>query len=323
MKTLKNVFQLVVQCEKKATTPCKITRGSAVTDGRYAYITPQNSKKVYKLDITQPEKWKELPECPFRDSGLAIVNGELTAVGGYEQSHCTKKLVTLQKKKWNKVYPPMKNAWSSPAVVTTSDGRYLIVIGWNSGCQIAKVELFQVTNQQWCVLRGIRSRHIITRPSVTLCGDQMHVIDASGKGYSCSFEALLSSTDKSWSKIWTALPLLPVTDSTVATLSGKLLIFGGKEATTPVKTIYQLVEKMWVEIGSMVNRGSTCLVVSSEENVLVVTGPTARDVEECVLNKDKGCEWQGELKAFHYHVKTCSMKNAPQTKTENQQILQM
>ena len=294
-----------------------------MTDGRYAYITPQNSTKVYKLNLRQPERWKELPECPFRDSGLAIVNGELTAVGGYEQSHCTKKLVTLQKKTWNKVYPPMKNAWSSPAVITTSDGKYLIVIGWSNGRQIAKVELFQVTSQQWCELRSIRSRHIIARPSVTICGDQMHVIDASGNGYSCSFQELLSSSDKPQSKIWTALPRLPVTDSTVTTLSGKLLIFGGKEATTPVKTIYQLVEKKWVEIGSMANCGSTCLVVSSEEKVLVVTGPTARDVEECVLNKDIECEWQGELKAFNHHVKTCPMKNAPQIKRENQQILQM
>ena len=302
-----------------------------MTDGRYAYITPQNSTKVYKLDLTQPERWKELPECPFRDSGLAIVNGELTAVGGYEQSHCTKKLITLQKKKWSIVYPPMKNAWSSPAVVTTSDGKYLIVIGWSNGCQIAKVELFQVTSQQWCELRSIRSKHIITRPSVTLCGDQIHVIDASGNGYSCSFQELLSSSDKSRSKIWTVLPRLPVTDSTVTTLSGELLTFGGKSDKTAklVNTIYQLVEKRWVEIGSMVNCGSTCLVVSSENKVLVITGQTARDVEECVLNKvcclnkDKGCEWQGELKAFNHHVKTCSMKNTPQGKRENQQILQM
>ena len=259
-----------------------------MTDGRYAYITPQNSNLVYKLDLRQPKKWKKLEECPFRDSGLAIVNEKLTAVGGYEQSHCTKKLVTLQKKTWKQVYPPMKNAWSSPAVVTTS--KYLIVIGWSNGCKNAKVELFQVTSQQWCELRSIRSRHIITRPSVTLYGDQMHVIDASGNGYSCSFQELLSSSDKSTqsqSKIWTVLPHLPVTDSTVATPSGKLLIFGGKKATTPVKTIYHLVEKKWVEIGSMASCGSTCLVVSSGEKVLVVTGPTARDVEECTISEVK------------------------------------
>ena len=41
------------------------------------------------------------------------------------------------------------------------------------------------------------------------------------------------------------------------------------------------------------------------------------------LNKENGCEWKGGLKAFNHHVKICPMKNAPQRKRENQQILQM
>ena len=105
-------------------------RGSATTDGQFAYFTPYDSTSLYQYEYST-EKWSDLPPCPYRDSGLAIIDSELNAVGGEDDGshHPTNKLFTLRQRKWVEKYPPMNTACSHPALVSTSDGDYLIVIG--------------------------------------------------------------------------------------------------------------------------------------------------------------------------------------------------
>ena len=55
-------------------------KGSAATDGRFVYIAPGGSTSLYRYECSK-EKWTELPSCPYRDSGLAIIDSELTTVG--------------------------------------------------------------------------------------------------------------------------------------------------------------------------------------------------------------------------------------------------
>ena len=73
--------QLTVQCHKKKAAPCRMERGSATTDDQFAYFTP-GSKSVFSYHWST-EEWKELPSPPYQYSGLVIIDGELTAVGGY------------------------------------------------------------------------------------------------------------------------------------------------------------------------------------------------------------------------------------------------
>ena len=63
-----------------------------------------------------------LPSCPYRDSGLFVIDVVLTAVGGHTGSHCTKKLVTLHQNRWIDKYPPMNYSRHCLAVVSASDG---------------------------------------------------------------------------------------------------------------------------------------------------------------------------------------------------------
>ena len=81
-----------------------------------------------------------------------IVASELTTVGGWgDRYRRNNKLFTLQQGKWIKKYPPMSTACSSPAVVSTSDDSYLIVIGGHSyGILLtahATVKLFEVKSR--------------------------------------------------------------------------------------------------------------------------------------------------------------------------------
>ena len=261
-------------------------RGSATTDHQFSYFTPRGSKSVYSYQWST-EKWEELPPCPYRDSGLVIINGELTAVGGGYGSRCTNKLFTLRQRQWIEKYPPMNTVRSMTTVVSSSDGEYIIVIGGDGGGWTTIVELFQVSSRRWHQLKDLPKP--LSLPLATICGNQLHVIGYDGNGYSCSLQALLFSdrpiTSQSIPHLisWTSLPPLPVTFSTAATLSGQLVIIGGKQGLSSVKTIHQLLDGQWVEIGSMSCDRRWCLVVSPSPDKMIIVGGVGEDsVEECI-----------------------------------------
>ena len=252
-------------------------RGSATTDGLLAYFTSYDCTSVYQYECST-EKWEELPSCPYNDSGLVVIDRELTAAVG-EYYRYTNKLYTLRQRKWIEEYPPMNTERSRPAVVSTADGEYLIVIGGTVGDGwTATVELFQVKSRRWHQLTDL-PQHLFS-PSATICGDQLNVIGGDGGGYSCSLAALPSS-DKPISPqsiphliSWTSLPSLPVTYSTVATLCGQLVLIGGKRHVfgSQVNSIHQLVDGQWVEIGSMTSERSRCLVASPSPDKIIIVG---------------------------------------------------
>ena len=258
-----------------------------MTDGRFAYFTPYYFTSLYQYEYST-EKWSDLPPCPYCDSGLAIIGSELTTVGGWnDRSRRTNKLFTLRQEKWVEKYPPMNTACSHPAVVSTSDGDYLIVIGGHDGDYwTARVELFQVKSRRWHKLTYLPQP--LLDPSATICGNKLNVIGSDVNGYSCSLQALPSSDRPITSPLtlsWKPLPRLPVTDSTAATLCGELVIIGGKQGWLPVNSIHQLVDKEWVRIGSMTSCRFDCLVASpSRDRIIILGGAGAEDsVEECVV----------------------------------------
>ena len=203
--------QLTVQCRRKKRAPCVMIRGSAATDGRFVYITLAGSNSLYHYKCST-EKWMKLPSCPYKDSCLAITDSELTSVGGEDRGgHPTNKLFTLRQGKWVKVYPPMNTARSDLAVVSTSDGEYLIAIGGlgRDFLPTATVELFQVKSRRWYKLTDLPQP--LPLPSATICGDQLHVIGRDGKGYSCSLQSLPSNDRPITSPLtlsWKPLPPL-------------------------------------------------------------------------------------------------------------------
>ena len=286
--------QLTVQCNKKNTAPCGMERGSATTDDQFAYFTPHASNLVYRYQWST-EKWEKLPPSPHCNSGLVIIDEEPTAVGGWDGPRFTNKLFTLRQGQWVEHYPPMNTARSSPAVISTSDGKYIVVIGGSVGGFVwtATIELFHVKSRRWYELTNLPRG--LPQPSATICDNQLHVIGHNGTGYSCSLQALLSSdqpiTSQSILNIltWTQLPRLPVKWSTAATLCGQLVTVGGMQGGSQVNPIHQLMDGQWVEIGSMCSGRWLCLVVtSSPDKMIIVGGYGARyqsldSVEECVV----------------------------------------
>ena len=263
-----------------------MARGYATIDSRFAYFSQFDSTSLYQYEYST-EKWSDLPPCPYRNSGRAIIDSELTTVGGWGYRSHTNKLFTLQQRKWVENYPPMNTARHSPAVVSTSDGDYLIVIGGHidGGRWTATVELFKVKNRRWHKLTDLPQP--LPKPSATICGDQLNVIGNDGNAYSCSLQALPSSDRPITSPLtlsWKPLPRLPVTYSTAATLCGQLVIIGGVQDLSPVNSIHQLVDGEWVRIGSMARDRWYCLVASpSPDRIIIVGGSGADSVEECAV----------------------------------------
>ena len=261
--------------------------GSA-TDGGFAYFTSGGSTSLYQYEYST-EKWEELPACPRRDSGLVVIDRELTAVGGRDGSYRTNKLYTLRQRKWVEKYPPMNTARYSPAVVSTSDGEHLIVIGGfgGGGYWTATVELFQVKSRRWHQLTDL-PQHLLF-PSAAICGDQLNVIGLGTNGYSCSLSSLPSRDQPITSPLtlsWKPLPHLPVEQSTAATLCGQLVLIGGYQGVSPVNSIHQLVGGKWVKIGSMSGGRGHCLVVSPSPDKIIIVGGRGNSlqlIQECFV----------------------------------------
>ena len=222
-------------------------RGSAATDGRFVYITPAVSTSLYQYECST-EKQMELPSCPYKNSGLAIIDSELNTVGGRDGAdRRTNRLFTLRQGKWVEVYPPMNTARSHPAVVSTSDGDYLIVIGGyvRKSVATATVELLQVKSRRWYKLTDLPQPPPL--PSATICGDMLHVIGIEHK----SLQSLPSNDRPITSPLtlsWKPLPPLPVEHSTAATLCGQLVLIGGLQGGSTVNSIHRLVEGRWVRL---------------------------------------------------------------------------
>ena len=265
-------------------------RGSATTDGRFAYFTPAGSNSVYQYEYST-EEWEELPARPYRNSGLVVIDRELTAVGGEDGSYRTNKLYTLRQREWVENYPPMNTACSSPAVVSTSDGKHLIVIGGfggGGGRWTAAVELFQVKSRRWYQLTDLPQP--LPWPSATICGDQLNVIGIDANGYSCSLSSLPSRDQPITSPLtlsWKPLPHLPVEWSTAATLCGQLVLIGGYQGVSPVNSIHQLVGGKWVKIGSMAGGRWNCLVVSPSPDKIIIVGGRLRPLEDPLNNVEE------------------------------------
>ena len=285
--------QLTVLCRNKEPAPWKMTRGSATTDHQFAYFTADGYNTVNSYQWST-EQWEKLPSCPYSNSALVFIDGSLTAVGGWDRArHSTGKLFTLQLGQWVEEYPPMNAARSSPAVVSTSDGDYIIASGGcgDGGHWTTTVELFHVSSRRWYELTDLPRP--LTLPSATICGHRLHVI-GDGDGYSLSHRALPSSDQPITSQtirhlvLWTCLPCLPLTLSTAATLCGQLVIIGGKRDWSSANSILQLVDGQWVKIGSMSRGRFRCLAASPSPDKMMIVGGynligLLFSVEECAV----------------------------------------
>ena len=276
--------------------PQKMFFGSCTADGDMTYFRDGLSDKVNAHNAATG-KWNKLPKCPYINFTLVVVNGVLTAVGGYSLVNATNKLLSLVGEgKWVEQLPCMPTKRRLTAAVCS--GKTLVVIGGYSdsvfsAVKLKTVELLDIDSLQWFIASELP--HPLSEASATVCGGNLYLVggfDEDGRAtksvLTCSLSALVQSakpvTRGGWLKkafsqteqVWRAVARFPVVRSTCASLNGQLIAVGGSDSynkkTTNSVYAYDPTTDRWDVISTMSTARDHCLVAVLPGNQLIVVG---------------------------------------------------
>ena len=272
--------------------PEKMYFGSCAADGHMAYFRNHYNDNV-NAHNGATGKWNKLPMCPYQNFDLVVVNGVLTAVGGYSSGNYTNKLFSLVGEgKWVEQLPCMPTKRYNTAAVCS--GKTLVVIGGSiRRVYLKTVELLDIDSLQWFIASELP--HPLSQASATVCGDNLYLVsgwgdinNATKSVLTCSLSALVQSAkpatlggrlEKAFSQteqVWREVASLPVILSTCASLNGQLIAVGGLDSdakkTTNSVYAYDPTTDRWDVISTMPTARSRCLVAVLPGNQLMVVG---------------------------------------------------
>ena len=279
--------------EQVSTGPVKLTwrRGTlapvrmsdaAVVHGNTAYFSQCNS--MYSYTLSQ-DKWTQLKQCGYASFSMAVVNNQLTTIGGLSGLTVTSTLLSLSRSssemKWEELLPPIPTPRIWSAAVTTPT--HLIVAGGKTGlgaAALSVVETLDTNTLQWSSVSS--SPKALGIPNMTLCNGQIYLSEDS-KIFSCSVEELLKSrkpaSTNSSDSVWTTkLTDIPVPyNASLTTLRGQVLAIGGRDQRyggTPTGVIHQYNRSTnsWSVIGEMPTPRAYPLVAVLPSHELIVVG---------------------------------------------------
>ena len=274
--------------------PLKIIRGAAVVDGDMAYFISCNGE-VCSYNVPT-KKWTKFPKCPNMCSSLAVINGQLTAIGGcknpYKTNTHSNQLLSLPG--YKEVFPAMPTKRRATTAVTSK--KHLIVAGGIIGLsdRYKIVEVMDTKSLVWSTVASLP--HPYTGASVTIYGDQLYMLGgADDKAWTksvltCSLTELLqssSSSSSSSSSIWHRVADAPAYSSTCAAVNGELLAVGGRdEDDKPLSAIhkYNPTTNSWDLISNMPTARYLSLIAVLPTNEMMVVGGTIGTMTHDVLD---------------------------------------
>ena len=269
--------------------PVEMVRGDAVTNGNEAYFANYGGEICSYNSVTN--RWKGLPKCPYQGSSLAIVNGTLTSIGGFEGGIIRSpknQLFSLSSDKssttgdgWTVQFPPMPTRRCNTAAITTEDK--LIVAGGESGTtymqRLTTVEVMDTKAPVvWSTVASLP--HPYSSTSAAICGDDLYVLgglDESKQTTSvltCSLTELLLSSRETTS-VWYRTADSAKYYSTCAAVNGELVAVGGcdEEGDADAGVYkYKSATNSWDLIGKMPTARYQCLVAVLESRKMMVVG---------------------------------------------------
>ena len=270
-------------------SPFEMYRGAAVVDGGVAYFLNCDGQTCSYNSTNK--KWSELPKYPYRHGSLAVVNGQLTAIGGRDNTLlCTNELLTLRGwllRSWSDVFPTMPTKRYDTTAITSKE--HLIVAGGSTGLYLPEnintVEVMDTKTLVWSTVAGLP--HPYNEASATICGDHLYMLggfDHEGKGKTksvliCSLTELLQSSSSS--SVWHRVADVPAYFSACAAVNGQLLAVGGcDEAYKATAAIhkYNPTTNSWDHICDMPTARYHCLVAVLPTNEMMAVGGRISDM---------------------------------------------
>ena len=272
--------------------PFKMKRGAAVIDGNVAYFMNESGEVCSYNSTTK--NWSELPKYPYGSSSLAVINGQLTGIGGCEDAFkrhtYTNKLLSrresLFRRSWSDVFPPMPTKRRGSTAITSKE--HLIVAGGDTEPLLSdtlnSVEVMDTKTLVWSTVASLP--HLYCLPSSTICGYHLYMLGGmDGKSrinsvLTCSLIKLLHSSSSS-SSVWHRVADAPGYRSTCAAVNGELLAIGGldenSKATSAVHK-YNPTTNSWDLINNMTTaRYQSLVAVLPTNEVMTVGGWSAGD----------------------------------------------
>ena len=266
-------------------------RGAAVVDGGVAYFVNWYGKACSYNSTSK--KWRELPNYPYQHVSLAIVNRQLTGIGGcgnvVQKQTYTNKLLSLLGS-WSDVFPPMPTKRCGTTAITTKE--HLIVAGGSTGLDYADhvntVEVIDTKTLVWSTVASLL--HPFFWASATICGDRLYILggfDGKSKTESvltCSLTELLQSS----SSVWYGVADAPAYYSTCAAVNGQLLAVGGCDedlkATAAIHK-YNPTTNSWDHISDMRTARFRSLVAVLPTNEMMAVGDGKVEIADlfCML----------------------------------------
>ena len=269
-------------------------RGDAVSHDKMAYFTPYASTNVYQFDIVK-DHWIALPDCPYYNSALCVVNDQLTTIGGSHGQYgdgATNCLVSFtgvgKDRKWVEHFPPMPTSryW----LTAVCRCKTLIAAGgYDDGRILSTVEILDTECLQWTYVSSLP--HSMLMASITVCGDKLYLFGGHDQDgsltlsvFACSIIDLLqrqASLDAQLEQTanqltgWYQVADTPHYWSTAVGVGEVLLAIGGRSAAgeeTSAIVSYDPISNSWQDMGHMTTRRYRPLVALLPSNELIVAG---------------------------------------------------
>ena len=253
----------------------------AVLADDVVYFKVSGRKTMYSYNINS-ELWSRLPDCRKNVSSFAVIDNQLTSIGGANSGvissligQHSNKLYSLkqqaQQLQWVEEFPPMPTKRHSATSICTQAA--LIVAGgfaisaWSKlSSELTCVEVMNRETCQWSVAADMPGGMMCA--SGVICGDRLYVGGGrdSKSVYSCSLsDDLLQSCQSvsptaqqkssNTSSVWNKLSNLPKAGFTLVSLRGQLLAIGGMTGRfdkSPSKTlyIYKTTTNSWSDVSA-------------------------------------------------------------------------
>ena len=256
-------------------------RGSAIsTDNTTIYVAPFNSYDIYCYQVKE-DVWSEHQNrCPQKNFGLVVFGNKLTAVGGENSGDVTDKVLTLQQGKWIEELPPLAQACSDPAIVST-DSHLLTIGGYAENRWSSSVDLLCKGDRNWTSLSYLPTR--TARPSATLIGKNIYIMANLEHSFFSSLADVLANKKPLPRLTWHSLLPFPPIASPCAFIPSSCSLGGQLVIVTSDGAIYQLLRGKWEKCGNLSGTDRhLCLLASPSSSTMVAVGAVSSSGDDKV-----------------------------------------
>ena len=279
-----------VTIKRGKNAPNEMRRGAAAAGDGKCYFMSEDKYELWMYDV-EKDDWFPLRQCPYRNTGLTVIDGLLTSVGGQRgqtstaEYEFTNHLYSLSNRRWVEKFPAMEhdpalgvNLKKARAGVVQTGNSLIVIAGRGEGETFeSRVNILDTKSSKWSEAPELPKGTPF--PSAAVCGDELYVMNGGGWGkwvYQCFLDELIGDT-KPISSVWSKKADPPYEHATCASLCGQLVAIGGANGSeTPTINAYDADKNSWYEIGKLASGRSHVLVAQLSEDKVVVVGGKGR-----------------------------------------------